>query len=323
MKKILLPVLAIIIAITVGAYFLSQSRNTSSSLKGVTFTPKSFGGADFTDFLNRTKQTGQVVSWVGDWNDLGNPQSGAYSAAGSAKAYGYQTMIILTVSTLQPSYHLLRPLSESVKNQYVSKLSIFLKKYPVPYLGIGNEINFIYESSDFDSFVDLFSRAAAEAKKVSPNTKIFTGLQLERTKGMRGGLWGGQDNAAKNEWAILDKFRSADAIGFTTYPGLNYRDPNDVPADYYSDISGHTAQTVYLTEVGWTSGTTSSGWESSPDEQSRFITKFFSLTAGLPNKISIWSFMVDQNTALPFNSMGLLDKNGREKSAWQTWVSAK
>lgn len=68
-------------------------------------------------------------------------------------------------------------------------------------------------------------------KSASPTTTVFTIFQLERMAGMQGGLYGGNNNAS-TEWSLLAKFKM-DAVGFTTYPDLVFKDPTDIPANFY------------------------------------------------------------------------------------------
>jgi len=90
------------------------------------------------------------------------------------------------------------------------------------------------------------------------------------------------------------------------YFGLVYKDPSDIPADYYSEIRGRTTKPVAFSEIGYNSAPTPDGWESSEDEQARFVRAFFNLGRGAEFEFVIWIFMYDQDTAEPFESMGLV-----------------
>jgi hypothetical protein len=208
-----------------------------------------------------------------------------------------------------------RPLTAAQIETYQSGIVAYAAKYKPAYLGMGIEINWIYEDlpTDFQSLVALFSSAYDGVKAASPSTKVFTVLQLEATKGLHGGLYGGVNNTAKNEWVILDSFPKADAIAFTTYPGLIYKSPAEIPADYYTDIFKHTAKPIIFTEIGWTSSAKVAGWESSEDEQAQFIDRFFALTKELNPQVVIWSFLYDQALAEPFAAMGLITSAGDDK----------
>ncbi|MFH1221985.1 MAG: hypothetical protein V1492_02780 [Candidatus Micrarchaeota archaeon] len=304
----------------------NHTNNTQpvAMLKGVSLSPKSFQAADFTDFFSKAKQAGNAVSWAGDWNEPGKEQGGPAVVAGLATTYSYTPIIELQFFT-QSDGKLLRPLDDANKAAYKSSAVAFAEKYKPKYLGIGIEVNTLYEKSpeDFNNFVQFYSEVYDAVKAKSPNTKVFTVFQLEKMKGMNGGLFGGQNDASKAEWSLLDKFPKSDVVAFTTYPDLIYKNPSDIPADYYSEIKLHTSKPIIFTEVGWHSAASPAGWESSDAEQAEFVGKFFTLTKDLNKEMVIWSFLYDQNTIEPFNSMGLYSSDGTAKSAWSKWIEAK
>ena len=102
--------------------------------------------------------------------------------------------------------------------------------------------------------------------------------------------------------------------------GLFYREVSEIPDDHYKEIINHTSKPIAFTEIGWHSAPSPIGWESSQEEQAEFISKFFELTKELDVEITIWSFMYDLDIFEPFNTMGLINADGEEKSAWEEWV---
>jgi hypothetical protein len=167
-------------------------------------------------------------------------------------------------------------------------------------------------------FVALYNEAYDVIKEVSPDTKVFTVLQYELLKGHN--FWSLEPaDESKTQWWMLDLFKS-DAVAFTTYPCLVYRDPSEIPDDYYSEIRDHTFKPIIFSEIGWHSEASPAGWESSEEEQARFITKYHSLTEGFSVEVSVWSFLYDQDTLEPFRSMGLLRPDGTSRPAWDIWV---
>lgn len=296
------------------------------TLKGVSLSPKSFQPADFTDFFQKAQQTGEIVSWAGDWNELSNTQSGGSSVVASlASRYGYIPIIEAQFFT-QSSGKLLRPLDNTTKQIYKNSAAAFAEKYKPKYLAFGIEVNTLYEKSpvDFDTFVQFYSGVYDAVKAKSSDTKVFTVFQLEKMKGLNGGLFGGANDPTKSQWALLDRFPKSDLIAFTTYPGLVYKSPSGIPVDYYAEIKTRTTKPVAFTEIGWHSEASPRGWESSDIEQSELVSTFFNLTKDLNKELVIWSFMYDQNTFEPFKSMGLRRRtDGTAKSAWVEWLKAK
>lgn len=298
----------------------------SGTLKGVGLSPKSFQQADFTDFFEKAKQTGKIVSWAGDWNELSNTQNGSPTVVASlASTYGYIPLIEAQFFT-QSNGSLLRPLDNATKQIYKNSAVAFAEKYKPKYLAFGIEVNILYEKSlpDFDNFAQFYSEVYDAVKAASSDTKVFIIFQLEKMKGLDGGLFGGTNDATKSQWSILDRFPKSDIIAFTTYPGLIYKDPSDIPVDYYSEIKSHTTKPIAFTEIGWHSDASPTGWESSDVEQATFVAIFFNITRDLNRELVIWSFMYDPDTFEPFKSMGLRYRSdGTAKPAWDEWLNAK
>ena len=322
-KMLLIGILAIIILISSCSRQDQASPNKEAqTLKGVSLSPKSFASEDFTNFFEKAKQSGSIVSWAGDWNELSNVQNGGPAVvAGLASKYKYTPLIIAQFFT-QSSGQLIRPLDDATKQKYKASAVSFAEKYKPEYLGLGIEVNMLYEKSpdEFEVFVDFYNEVYDAVKAASPKTKVFTIFQLERMKGLNGGLFGGVNDPKKQQWSLLEKFRS-DIIAFTTYPGLVYKNPSEIPQDYYTEIKSHATKPIAFTEIGWHSDAGPKGWESSEKEQSEFIERFFSLTKGMNIRLAVWSFMYDQDTIEPFKSMGLIYKDGMEKLAWEKWTT--
>jgi len=292
--------------------------------KGVSLSPRSFQTADFTDFFDKAKQAGTVVSWAGDWKELGADNSAPKVVAELAVKYSYVPVIEAQFFT-QSSGKLLRTLDEMTRQSYKNYAVEFARKYTPKYLALGIEVNVLWEKSpkDFEQFVPFYVEVYDAVKAVSPKTKVFTIFQLEKMKGLSGGLFGGVNDPTKAEWHVLDRFPKLDVVGFTTYPGLIYKSPSDIPADYYAEIKAHTSKPIAFTEIDWHSSASPAGWESSEAEQAQFVVRFFSLTKDLGAELAIWSFMYDQKAAEPFNSMGLRRGDGTSRLAWDEWVKAR
>jgi hypothetical protein len=323
-KALLLVMVLILAAAIVGCAKSNNAGPGTETLKGVSLSPRSFQQADFTDFFQKAKQAGEIVSWAGDWNELSNTQnSGPTVVASLASTYGYVPLIEAQFFT-QSSGALLRPLDDNTKLNYRDSAVAFAERFKPKYLAFGIEVNVLYEKSpsDFEDFTALFSQVYDAVKAVSPQTKVFTIFQLEKMKGLNGGLFGGTNDPSKDQWSLLDRFPKSDIVAFTTYPGLIYKNPAEIPAEYYNEIKSHTSKPIAFTEIGWHSAASPAGWESSEAEQAEFVTTFFQLTRDLNSELAIWSFMYDQQTFEPFNSMGLRRADGTARPAWDEWLKA-
>lgn len=70
---------------------VAQVNNSQpgATARGVSISPKSFQPADFTDFFQKAKQGGAMVSWAGGWNELGSANGAPAVAMGLAPTYAY------------------------------------------------------------------------------------------------------------------------------------------------------------------------------------------------------------------------------------------
>ena len=288
---------------------------------GVSLSPKSYQPSDFNGFFEKAKQTGNIISWAGDWDDLGAVDKAPEVMAELASTYGYVPLIEAQFFT-QSTGQLLRPLNDTVKQSYKNSTIQFASRFKPKYLALGIEVNVLYEKSptDFEDFAEFYDEAYDSVKGVSQATKVFTIFQLEKMKGLNGGLFGGENDPAKAEWFLLDRFPKSDIIAFTTYPGLIFKNSSEIPSDYYSEINAHTAKTIAFTEMGWHTAPTPVGWEGSEEKQADFVRLFFNYTENVNKEIVIWSFLYDQNVTMPFNSMGFIGTDGNPKPAWNVWV---
>lgn len=195
--------------------------------------------------------------------------------------------------------------------------------YRPPLMCLAMEINAYYEQrpDDFEHFVTLFAEARAALRRVKPDTLVFVSFQYEQLLGRFGGQGGLP--AHEPHWELLARFEPhADAIGISSYPleqfsPPRYGDPAALPDDYYRRITEHTALPIVFAELGWPSDARFGG---SPQRQAAFIQRLPELLAGMPVLLVNWNFLHDaQGYGEVFESMGLIDRNGREKPALHAW----
>ncbi len=325
LKAVIASLVAFVLVAAAALVALNQNHGTGGipePYKGVALTPRSFQGEDFSEFLELQGEIGEVVSWAGDWAELGEEDGTPAVLVGLADANHYIPVVEAQIFDASTGA-LLRPLNDANKARYVEWAGDFCAEYEPPYLALGIEINILHEKSqtDYETFVDLFAETYDSVKAVSPDTEVFTIFQYERLKGLKGGLFGGENGSG--EWELLDDFPDADLAGFTTYPCLVYRDPAEIPSDYYSIIDESTDKRIAFTEVGWHASAEPAGWVSDGGEQARFVRRFFDIAVHDNTEMAVWAFMFDHPGApVPFDSMGLRTQAGEARQSWGAWKEA-
>lgn len=318
MKKPLLILLIFVVLISLSLFlFVFMNQNSISelgvTLKGFQLSPKSFSASDYNEFISSSKKLGNnVIAWSGSYSELKNKESSPYRVMSLARSNGLTPVVIFQVYEKKEG----KIFEDFEDDRY---LLDFVSKYKPEYIGLGIEVNYLYEKNEgeFDKYVVLFDSYHKEIKEISKNTKVFPIFQLEKLKGLQGGLFGGLNDTTKNQWEILDKFKSTDLLAFTTYPTLIYNSPSDIPSGYYEEISKNTSLEYIFSEVGWIRTGDIKGWEGSEIEQAQYIE----LLGKTGTKGYIWSFFYDQDTIKPFRYMGLrgMDYNNSESESEKAW----
>lgn len=287
---------------------------------GFALSPRTFGADDFEGFFQMATEAGDLVSWAGDWQELKDDRSGAAVVMELADRYGYTPLIAAgppdggraAVATMRGA-----PAARTLDG-----IVGFAERHRPPYLALGVEMNLLWEADpeSFDRYVDLFEEGSAQVRAVSPETRLFPVFQLERLRGLRGGVFGGSNDPGAADWGLLDRFPSADLIGFTTYPGLVFGHPDEIPDDYYVTVAERLAGPMAIIETGWHAVDGPPGFQGTPERQARYVERLFELTGDLPLEMAVWLHLYDQPGApMPFGSMGLFDGAGESRPAWEVW----
>lgn len=287
-------------------------------LRGVSLSPASFESEDFLGFFQLASDSGDFVSWVGDVASLDSEQSPTKVMYAMADQYGFEVMVI-TGYFNQESGEVLHVLDEVNRQDIIDSLTGYVEDHSPDYLGFGVEVNTFATSNPegFSEYVSFYDEVYTATKEASPSTKVFPVFQLEHMKGLDGGLFGGENDPDAHTWAMLDDFEFDLAV-FTTYPCLIFKEPSEIPANYYTEITEYTSKPVAFTEMGWfREGFT--GWESSVEEQAKFIDLFFETTSEMPVEFVTWSFLYDPDAQVPFDQMGILAVGEESSAALDAW----
>jgi len=323
MKKIhpMMVVLILVVALTGCMGQDGEDVDTSSPPpdaeieKGLSLSPRNYTEEGFSDFFQRVELSCDYATWAGDWTELKVPNSAPYVLIDLSDTYGY-IPIILVSTPLDDG-----EASSGTIMDYINTINDFVESEDIPFISIGVEVNSLYKTHPqaYSMLVDTFSSAAQSIKEVSPDTNVIVTFQLERMKGLEGGLFGGNSEDGTPQWDLIDDFSLADIIAFTTYPCLVERDPSDIPVDYYLEILSHTSKDIAIVESGWFR-TGPEGWESSSEEQAEFLDILLSSMDAISPRFVVWSFLYDQQVQYPFDTMGLLAEDQNTSMVWSTWL---
>jgi hypothetical protein len=220
-----------------------------------------------------------------------------------------------------------RSLSEpAVRDAYVRYVAAFTAVIRPEYLSVASETNLVRAIAPpalYAGLVDAAGRAAAEAKRAVPATRVFSTVQVEVAWGRPNGSFAG---IARDR----SDFPFAEVLGLSSYPYLGgFVEPEDVPLEYYTRLQeGATPLPVMVIEGGWTS-ISLGPFVSSPDKQRRYIERhvrildaaraaaYFQITF---TDIDLSSVQLPQGSNLPvFAALGLVDVNFAPKPALTAW----
>lgn len=297
----------------------------AGTLRGLSLSPRTYDNDGFLDFFAVASPHVDVIAAVTDileWEGGGGTGTAVVHAL--AAEYGYEPLSITGVFDVADGT-LLRPIDDAMFDRYVAAARSHAERHRPRFLGLGVEIDTQWRThpDEFEVFVDLFGAVAAAVHEVSPGTQMVTVFQLERLSGMQGGVFGGVNDPDAAAWDLIARFPDADVIGFTTYPGLVFTDPGEIPDDYYRRLATHTGgRPIAFTEMGWQAGGDVGAWSGSPEKQAAFLARLPDLIDGADVAFWVWSFLYDPPTVVPFSTMGLIAADGSERPAWAVWTGS-
>ncbi|WP_410767002.1 hypothetical protein [Haloferax sp. DFSO60] len=291
---------------------------------GVSLTPQSYDPDDFTDFFELVSESDLAVRWAGDWAELGDEAGTPAIVSQLVDSYDILPIFDTGVYSVNDR-ELFRPLDDDAIENYVADAQSFAEQFTPPYLGLGVEVNIhaTEEPAQFERFVSLFDEAYDAIKAVSPETKVYTTFQQEWFLGLRGGLFGGENDPETAQWDLLSTFEKADLVGLTSYPSLAFRDPSEIPATYYTEFAERAGKPLALVETGWPAHLDIDGWESTETEQANFVTRLFDLLSDVEVALVLWAFVYQPASVNPaFDTMALRRDDGSARPAWDAWVQS-
>jgi hypothetical protein len=265
------------------------------------------------------------VMWNGSWrddaingSDAGKIPEGASVIQDSAVKYCFVPVNVFgwrsgTTNYISiPSSTVNDWTNSEARAQYISMLVDFVTKYRPPYVFLGNENDFYYESntSDYAHWMIAYNAAYDAIKTVSEETLVGPVFNYEHLSGQ--GLLNGWN---ASYWEALDAhdFNKIDVIGLTLYPFFNYEDPALVPSDYLDPLVVKIgSKPIVITETGWPAenlGNLNPQWSTTEENQVEYVSRLTALTAGKNVPVMNWLF---------FNG---LEDDGSYSTEWKTFGS--
>lgn len=195
--------------------------------------------------------------------------------------------------------------NNSLRQQFKTEVITIVSRYPLKYLNLGLEINGYFDTnpSDFENYISLYKETYDTLKILKPDLTIGATFQYELLNG-------------NSQWDIFTKFdNKLDILCLTTYPDLFDNTITQLPAGYYSVLLNIEDIPIFFTEIGW------QGHNNNDDEyrQAEFIIDFIQENQDNNVDVLIWTLLHDWKGGGSFETMGLIDFDGRKKMAWDTW----
>lgn len=198
------------------------------------------------------------------------------------------------------------------------------------YLGLAAETNLIRAVAPrpvYNAVVRMTNDAASDIRRsrsagVLP---LYVSVQVETA-------WGklGQQRTYVGIDQDLRDFPFIKVLALSSYPYLGgFKDPDEIPLDYYARVKGSGALPVMVVEGGWPSASVRGVFSSSPTMQARYIVRQAQLLDEV-NAIAVFqlsftdldlqSFPKPVPAILPlFATLGLVDANLKSKPALSIW----
>lgn len=218
------------------------------------------------------------------------------------------------------------PAVQAVYRQYVASVARIIQP---AYIGLAAETNLIRLAAPrpvYDALVRMTNDAAADLQRSGSSSIPYVSVQVDVA-------WGGLQGT--NQYiGVEDDFRDFPfirALGLSSYPYFVYRDPAELPEEYYSRLLNGRSMPNMLVEGGWTSASVGSV-QSDPQKQARYIARHALLLERAQSIAWLPLFYTDLDPAafgpqppgsiLPlFVSLGLVDTQLRAKIARASWDS--
>jgi hypothetical protein len=218
----------------------------------------------------------------------------------------------------------------SVQRLYRNYVRALVAMLQPDYLGLAAETNLVRAIAPrpvYDAVVRMTNDAAADIRRQPSSSALplYVSVQVETA-------WGklGKQAAFVGIDQDMRDFPFMKVIGLSSYPYLGgFKDPDQIPLDYYTRVRGSRLLPVMVVEGGWPSASVGGVFSSSPEMQSRYIARQSELLDAAKaigvfqlsfTDLDLGSFPKPQPAILPlFASLGLVNSDLRPKPTLTIW----
>ena len=303
---------------------------------GMAITPKNFPAhtmADVDEAFKLARQLADYSVFIYQWGQL--DLNVARMMTAKSRQAGLKAILGLSPTTLDQGRKELDLPAEVrrkagntisfanpiIREAYIDTVKQLAHLRPA-YLCLATEINFLalQRLNEYLHFATLYKKAYREAKRISPQTRVFVSFQWEWMRIVDAK----EPHKIKEHSKVIDIFRpQLDVIGLTSYASPFHGSPAELPHDYYSWIYHHIHKNdeVLLMELGWP--TQGSGSEL---EQQGFIRRLPDLFNQINVSVIAWALLHDVNLDVfdaNLNSVGLIKNSGQKKLGFDEFKALK
>jgi hypothetical protein len=218
----------------------------------------------------------------------------------------------------------------SVQRLYRNYVRALVDMLHPDYLGLAAETNLVRLIAPrpvYDAVVRMTNDAAADIRRQRSASvlPLYVSVQVETA-------WGklGRETAFIGIDQDMRDFPFMNVIALSSYPYLGgFKDPDQIPLDYYTRVRGSRSLPMMVVEGGWPSASARGVFSSSPEMQARYIARQSEILDAAKaiavfqlsfTDLDIGSFPKPVPAILPlFSTLGLVDSDLRPKPALATW----
>ena len=218
----------------------------------------------------------------------------------------------------------------AVQRLYRNYVRALVEMLHPDYLGLAAETNLIRQIAPrpvYNAVVRMTNDAASDIRRSRSASALplYISVQVETA-------WGklGQQGGYVGIDQDLRDFRFINLLGLSSYPYLGgFKDPDQIPLDYYTRIRGLRVLPLIVVEGGWPSTSARGVFSSSQEMQSRYIARQSQLLDEAKaigvfqlsfTDLDVGSFPKPVPAILPlFATLGLVDANLKPKPALAIW----